>query len=219
MLSTPPAKMNRREPVIGPYNQEHLTLTLFRDGKEVQHNIHRTPIFIPLDNVTTPVDGLHYFIEAVPVTLKELGEEAITRIWVTFKEVQNIKKMLVDIDLEMCIQDLQENGPKVESLHDSTDVMVTLLRDGMEVTYRFYRDAIRDANPFIYNGYFFKTANTISSSCIWISSSEVIQIQKALHDIDEKLYDMHMAEDADKEYSEDYDVDAEWESNNWDSRY
>jgi len=203
--------MNNREPFIALYNQSHITLTLFRDGIEVQHIIHQTPISIPLDNVTTPVAGLHYFIEAVPVTMKGLGEEVITRIWVTFEEAQNIKKMLVDIDLEMRIQNLQKNGPKVESLNDSTDVIVTLLRDGMEVTYRFYRDAIRDASPFIYNRCLFKTANTSSSSCIWVSSSEVIQIQKALHEIDEELYEMRMAEE--------YDVDAEWESNNWDSKY
>ena len=101
--------------MIASYNNSEITLTLLRDGNEVQHRIQRTPISIPLDNVTQPVLGLAYFIQAVPIPAPDLGSQPITSIWVTFEEAHALKKKIAEIDAEMPIKSTVEQAEKDSS--------------------------------------------------------------------------------------------------------
>lgn len=167
-------------PKVDAISDYEVTIILLREGKEVEHHVHRTPIYIALNSVISPIDGIHYFIEAIPI-----GSQVVTSIWVTFDEAKHIKNILKGIETEMHIKDLQENGPKIEPVYETTDMIVTLLRDGKESMHRFHRDAIHAAIPSVFETCFLHPTNSITPSPVWVSSRELLKLQDALHEIEE----------------------------------
>lgn len=167
-------------PKVDSVSDHEVTITLLREGKVVEHHVQRSRIYIALDSVKSPTAGIHYFIKATPI-----GSQVITSIWVTFEEAKYIKNILKNIDAEARIKDLQENGPRIEPIYETTDMMVTLLRDGKESIHRFHRDAIHAATPLAFEACFLHPTNSITPSPVWVSSREVLQLQEALHEIEE----------------------------------
>lgn len=172
------AQDNYDDPLIEDYNSLSLTISLLRDGKEEKHCVYRDRIFIDIANVTKPIDGLYYFIQAYPV-----NSGGAQPIWVTFKEAQILKRKLNELREQERIKDLQVNGPKTGSYND-TEVTVTLLRDNKGEDFRFYRTDINRAVTSISEPTFLTQVDSLDS--VNLSSGELMQLQARLRELEKE---------------------------------
>ena len=123
--------------------------------------------------------------------------------------------------------------PKVAAVNRH-EMTITLLRDGVEATQAFQRNAFHIVFP--QNRANLRIVERISDYFIHtpdlnivLTTEEAITLEEKIHEIDEEQYQLDMAEEAAKECthcgktqgecSENYDDDAAWENQNWDSRY
>lgn len=161
--------------MIGPYNKEEVTITLLRDGKEEVHCFHNDQrLRVKLTDIITH----SYVLIGAPIGT-DLGAAAIS---ISYEEAEILTMELEELHRVNRIKDLEENGPRIEPIYDSDNVIVILLRNGNELGYRFHRDVIREASPSIYETCYLKTTD-ITDTWIWVSSREVTQMQEKLMDI------------------------------------
>ena len=120
------------------------------------------------------------------------------------------------------------------SVVNRNELNITLLRDGKEETHTFYKGTAYIVSPET-RPYYMLPRNTpdyflyAPHHQIELTKEEATTLEQKIHEVEEAQQQQEMAEEAAKECShcgktqgecaDDYDVDAEWENNNWDSRY